>query len=219
MRCAQCYRPVKPVIVCDIDGTLGDYHTHFGNFVRVYWNLPQYEVPPQWDGSGEFEEFLGITKVQYREAKLAYRQGGNKRSLPIYEGVKQALDSFRERGAEVWIATTRPWQRLDNIDPDTREWLRRNDLTVDGLLFGDDKYRQISEAVDPSSIVAVIEDLPEQYDIASGLGLPVMLRENHHNRFMLYEKDWVSGTLDQCWVWAGQRLKTWQARNEKIGFQ
>lgn len=216
VRCAQCYRPVRPVAVFDIDGTLGDYHRHFARFARLYFGLMEYELEPIWNGEGNFEDFLQLTREQYREAKLAYRQGGNKRWLPIYPEVRDIFRTLYGLRCEIWIATTRPWQRLDNIDPDTREWLRREQLTIDGLLFGDDKYSQLLEAVDVGRVVAVVEDLPEQFDRAEDLGLPVIMRENHHNRATGLNRT-PSGSLAACGSWVVERLEEWTIRNERIG--
>lgn len=211
MRCSQCSNPVKPIVVFDIDGTLGDYHGHFTQFCERYWNLDIGGHP--YTGIVEFECWLGITKEQYREAKLAYRQGGNKRWMPCYAESAEVVREARKL-AEVWICTTRPWQRLDNVDPDTREWLRRNEIEVDGLLYGDGKYFQLCETVDPARIAAVVEDLPEQFGIARTLGLPVILRENHHN----YDtgKSLVPrGNLVTCGAWAVAKAESWIERHKE----
>lgn len=179
MLCQSCSSTVKPVFVSDIDGTLGDYHMAFPEFACRYHNMP---LPVMaWDGSGEMEDYLGMTKQQYRDAKLAYRQGGNKRWMPVYAGASEMLRDVRRAGGEVWLATTRPWQRLDNIDPDTREWLRRNEMEYDGLLYSEDKYRQLAEQIDIKRVIAVYDDLPEMYDAAAEVGMPAILRENAHN--------------------------------------
>lgn len=207
-QCTKCSKKVRPIVACDIDGTLGDYHGHFRWFVSKYWNMPNILGTESWNGQGEFEEWLGITKQQYREAKLAYRQGGMKRWMPLYPGAKEMLRDIRSLGAEVWIATTRPWQRLDNIDPDTRFWLEIHGIEIDGLLYGEDKYRQLCEAVDKDRVAAVIDDLPEQYEVASSLGLPVMLRDNIHNA-TIGENCAQRGTLPLCRHWALWKVRMW----------
>lgn len=208
-RCSSCSKKVKPIVACDIDGTLGDYHGHFHWFCSKYFARPglTYHQDP-WNGEGDFEDYLGLTRVEYREAKLAYRQGGMKRWMPLYPGAKEMIRELRSMGAEVWIATTRPWQRLDNIDPDTRFWLEIHGIEIDGLLYGEDKYRQLCEAVDKERVAAVIDDLPEQYEIAAGFGLPVMLRNNHHNS-TTGQNCQHRGTLGVCRHWALWKVRMW----------
>lgn len=185
MRCSDCGREIKPVVAFDIDGTLGDYHTHFVRFCVKYFGRP---FPCGYDGTCDFEDYLGLTRTEYRAAKLAYRQGGLKRSLPEFPGARGLVRRIRLR-SEVWIATTRPWQRLDNIDPDTVEWLRRTDIQFDGMLFGDDKYDQLVTIVEPTRIVAVVDDLPEQIQYAEKLGLNAYQIGRRHNESTLnYEQ-------------------------------
>src|SRR5687768_1006943 len=147
MLCTRCNTKVRPVVSWDLDGVLGDYHGHFTDFCKKYWKHAMSWPNAPYDGSIEFEEWLGLTKIEYREAKLAYRQGGWKRWMPAYPFASEAVRTVNLAGCEIWIATSRPWQRHDNIDPDTREWLRRNNISYDGLLYGDDKYGQLCEAV------------------------------------------------------------------------
>ncbi len=180
MKCTDCSRVMKPVVAVDIDGTLGNYHGHLYDFVLSYFGLG-YGRETLWDGTGNYEDWIGITQEQYREAKLAFRQGGMKRTMHCYDGAPQIVKNFRSAGAEVWITTTRPWNRLDSVDPDTREWLRRNNIEFDHLLYGDEKYQDLVNIVGQYRICAVVDDLPEQFDIARNLSLPVIQRENYHN--------------------------------------
>jgi hypothetical protein len=215
MRCTGCSQNIRPVVAVDIDGTLGDYHSHFTDFCYLYFGWERdrlLDVP--WNGFSNFEDWLGLDRVKYREAKLAYRQGGNKRWLPLYEDAPEVMAGIRQSGAEIWIATTRPWQRLDNIDPDTQEWLRRHGIPYDHMLYGDDKYAQLISCVDPERIVAVIEDLPEQWERAKGLNLPVILRANHHNQ-ATGTKITPQGTLVACGLWAVENVLEWRTQHER----
>lgn len=208
------------MVALDIDGTLADYHGSFQKFCITYFNMEdtfpyrnEMGAPLPWDGTGEFEDFLCLSKSQYREAKLAYRQGGNKRWLPAYPGAAAMVSDLRSIGAEVWIATTRPWQRLDNIDPDTREWMRRNGIEVDGMLYGDDKYDQLVDHLDHGRVVGVIDDLPVQFETAQKLGLPVMLRENYHNA-ATGENCVPRGSLSMCGQWLRKQVLDFLERQQ-----
>lgn len=182
MLCSDCHKEIKPVVVLDIDGTLGDYHGHFHNFAEAYEGRG---LDMGYDGSCELHEWYSMTLTHYREVKLAYRQGGMKRSMPAFAGAHHLASEVQAAGAEVWIATTRPYLRLDNIDPDTREWLDRNGIKYNGLLYGDDKYAKLIEIVDSQRIVAVLDDLPEMCVAAYeriGPNVP-LLRVAEHNEY------------------------------------
>lgn len=179
MRCSECSVVIRPVVAVDIDGTLGDYHGHLHAFAEQYL---QRELPDTYAGVGEFGDGLGLSKHLHRQVKLAYRQGGMKRSMPIWPGAQELVQGLHEAGAEVWMTTTRPWMRLDNVDPDTRFWLDHHDIHYDALLYDEDKYRVLLDAVDRNRVVAVVDDLPEQFGRAEQLGLPVLHRWTRWNR-------------------------------------
>jgi hypothetical protein len=171
----------KPIIACDIDGTVGDYHKHFTRFAEQ-WTGRTMPGPQDINPGLPLHKHLGMSKATYRECKLAYRQGGMKRSMPVYPGSPEAIRDWRKMGSEVWITTTRPYLRLDNIDPDTRHFLRRNGIQYDGILYGADKYRKLVSIVGADRIIMVLDDLPEMIDQAQGLGLPTFMKDQPYNQ-------------------------------------
>lgn len=192
-----------PIFALDIDGTLGDYHRHFLWFAERWLDKEMPDAKeinpgmPLW-------KFMGVTRARYREVKLAYRQGGLKRWMPAYDGASDLTYAIKRERAEVWICTTRPYLRLDNIDPDTREWLRRNDIQYDAVLFGEDKYRELSrQAGSPRTrngrVVAVFDDLPEQAAKAVRLGFRTYLRDQPYNRHEAADRIQFAGRVYGCW--------------------
>jgi hypothetical protein len=184
----------KPVVGLDIDGTLGDYHGHFLRFAAEWLGRTEESCgecggPWPWFGLTEdthglpLYKVMGVTKAKYRECKLAYRQGGLKRSMPAYAHVREMSAQLHSEGVEVWITTTRPYLRLDNIDPDTREWLGRNRITYDFVIYGRDKWKQLIANVGKENIIIVADDLPEEYDKAKALGLWPLLRDQPYNHY------------------------------------
>lgn len=169
-----------PIVACDIDGTLGDYHTHFLNFAQEWYGRDMPD-PKDINPGLPLHKFMGTSKATYRQCKLAYRQGGLKRSIPAYDFASGVSREVRKAGAEFWICTTRPYLRLDNVDPDTRHWLRRNGIQYDAVLWGPHKYRDLAKAIDPSRVVAVLDDLPEMVEQALNLGLNAYIRDQPYN--------------------------------------
>ncbi len=175
MLCSSCSKNIRPVVAVDIDGTLGDYHGHFIRFACEWLGTDQLEKLLEgsllgYDGTYPFSvfccELFGIDLETYRKIKLAYRQGGMKRSMPVFNRAQEAINRIFFAGAEVWLTTTRPYLSLDNIVPDTVEWCRRNNIDYEGMLFDEDKYSQLAERVHSDRVVAIIDDLPEMCQAA-----------------------------------------------------
>lgn len=195
MKCTTCNTRIRPVVSLDVDGTLGEYHYFFGKFAWRYWDKKEMGAP--WRGDGEFEDYLGLTKAEYREAKMAYRQGGMKRIQPVDPDAVRISHIAASLGAEVWITTTRPWKRLDNIDPDTQWWLDRAGIYYDHLLYDENKYHILRDRVTTERVAFVLEDLPDQYCHAKDLfGAAAHLIERDHNRW--WRQGWGGESLQSC---------------------
>lgn len=198
----------RPIVALDIDGTLAYWHEHLLWFAGHYLGR---ELPDRYMGKQPFFREMGISKRTYREVKLAFRQSGLKRSMPIRDGAPSLPRALRGAGAEVWLCTTRPYLRLDNIDPDTREFLRRNGIKFDGVLFGEHKYSDLVKVVGKDRIVAVLDDLPEQCHRAASLGLPVWLAGRDYNT-AAREVFPAIDTLEEAGQYFTQLVKEWIGR-------
>jgi hypothetical protein len=197
----------KPIIALDIDGTLGDYHGHFTRFAEQWCGRPMPDPAANTSGVPLYH-WLGMSKSTYRQCKLAYRQGGLKRSMPCYPHAAEMCYSLR-RKAKVWICTTRPYLRLDNIDPDTRHWLRRNHITFDGVLFGHQKYRDLVKIVGPENVAAVFDDLPEMIAVARQVKVPAFIRTQPYNlNFITADR---VDNIEQMWARANNCISSWRA--------
>ena len=180
MLCTSCSKTVRPVVALDIDGTLAKYHQAFVEFLELYFGR---SFPGNWDGRGNWENYLGIERTQYQDAKLAFRQGGFHRWMLAHQGIDDVINAIRQSHAELWVTTTRPYLRLDAVDPDTQEWLLRNSVPFDHLLYDDEKYRKLAQQVSSDRVVLVLEDLPLQYENAAvelGHDIPLLVERMHN---------------------------------------
>lgn len=169
----------KPIVALDVDGTIAQYHDHFIRFAREWSGR---EIPLGYDGVGPFASWCGMSKATYRQCKLAYRQGGLKRSMPTYPHARELTVGLRKAGGAVIICTTRPYLHLSNVEPDTMHWLRRNGIQFDGVIIGEHKYRQLVKTVpDRKAIVMVVEDQQDQIQVAKRLGLFTVRAVRPHN--------------------------------------
>lgn len=223
MKCTNCSRRIKPVVALDVDGTLAMYHSALVAFIIDYTGFaPGPAVPTPGINTdrigGDFGDWVcfawQLDRKTYREIKLAFRQGGQKRFMPVYEGAPELAAACVEEGAEIWVTTARPYLRLDNVDPDTREWLRRNEIAYDYVVYGEDKYDRLAELVDPERVVAVLDDLPEMYDQAVhafGPDVPI-LRQTAWNRGA---EDHAT-SVDNLWdarALVVRSIQNWTAKN------
>lgn len=196
MLCTHCLNEIKPVVCLDVDGTMGNYHGHFLKFAIGYLGYDDDALAFNYRGDVPLHVHLGISLETYRTVKLAFRQGGMKRTMPVMPSAASLAKMVRKNGAELWITTTRPYLRLDNIDPDTREWLRRNDIPYDYIFYDEHKYVKLLELVDADRIVAVLDDEMEQVMEAKEVGLPAILRRTPYNSAVPLTP---APTLRWCW--------------------
>lgn len=225
MLCTACSTVIKPVVAIDIDGTLGDYHAHLIRFAEAYMGMPigsvaQHQRP--YEGGEKFSAWFcrewGMDLTTFRQIKLAYRQGGQKRSMPPYTGCNVLVNSLRRAGVEVWLTTTRPYLRLDNIDPDTRFWLAKHGIEFDGILYDEDKYKVLAERIAPSRVVSVLDDLSEQCEWAAevfGDEVPIV-RATVYNREASRSYRYVTALPEALSVIQND-VRQWQDQHGKVG--
>lgn len=202
--------PFAPVIALDIDGTSGDYHGHFTHFIEAWTGKPMPD-PTAYTGGVPFHKHLGVSRATYNQAKLAYRQGGLKRSMPAYDRIGEFTKYVRRQGVQVWICTTRPYLRLDNIDPDTRHWIRRNGLQHDAVLYGQHKYRDLVKAVGSDRVLCVFDDLPEMISQALDVGLRAYMRMQPYNNWFNRNGNWGRiSSVDDMFLVFEYELEVWR---------
>lgn len=195
---------VKPVVALDIDGTLGDYHGHFLKFAQGWYGRTMPD-PSDINPGLPLHKFMNTSKATYRQCKLAFRQGGLERSMPVYDGATELTVALRKCGVELWLCTTRPYLKLDTQSPNTLHWLRRNKIQYDHLLSGPHKYRDLVKQIgEPGRVVAVLDDLPSMYDQAESIGLPSILRSQpynqHHSDAPMVDDLWDAKETILAWL-------------------
>lgn len=214
MKCTNCSHDVRPVVALDIDNTLADWTGAFISFLADYTEMHPREVARwrQYNGETEFSDWLQIDKKEYQAAKLAFRAGGFKRWMPAFPGAQRLAAAAWGAGCEVWVTTTRPWMRMDSVDPDTREWLHRNSIPYHHLMFDEEKYMELIRRVEAERVVFVLDDQVDQLREAWSFRLPSVLRETRWNRGV----SWAGprcATLAHATSVMRENLEQWRLRN------
>lgn len=211
MRCTECNKEVRPVVAIDIDGTTGMYHKHFLEFAAAYLNEDL--LGDFYMGEEPFKEWFcrkfDCSYDTWHDIKLAYRQGGMKRTMPVYPGAAQLAHNIMRR-AELWVTTTRPYIRHDNVDPDTREWLRRNRIPFDYLIYDGHKYAKLSDLVGSDRVCAVLDDLTEEVEearILFGRDVAIHRITSYNARVAL---DPNASSLEMAWLMIRDRIERWE---------
>jgi hypothetical protein len=216
MLCSRCSEKIRPIVACDIDGVLGNYHSHFHKFMAGYLGLTPSQLGRLngFDGTishREWMEACGVSTEEFRAIKLAYRQGSQKRTMPPFLGAVETLKRLKANTSiELWLTTTRPYLRLDNIDPDTRYWVEKFSIPFDYMLYDEYKYPKLAERVDPHRVVAVIDDEEEMLRQAGdsfGSNVPIQYRTNFNMGV-----DWTpfaTGGRD-LWMAVKERVEQWE---------
>lgn len=201
---------IKPVVALDLDGTLGDYHGHFLRFAAD-WYGREMPDPTEINPGLPLHKFMRTSKATYRQCKLAYRQGGLERSMPVYDGANELCRSIRQAGAELWLCTTRPYLKHDTQSPNTIHWLRRNGIQYDYMLSGPHKYRDLAKQVGTKRLVCVMDDLPEMIVQATSLGMDGVIRDQPYNKHF----SWHLRAMDMYDAQEGimRLLKIWRDKN------
>lgn len=78
--------------------------------------------------------------------------------MPVVDGASELTTSLRRRGAIVVLCTTRPYLSLEGVDEDTRHWASRSKVAHDFIIWGENKYRDLSRF--GSRVVGVLDDEP-----------------------------------------------------------
>jgi phosphoglycolate phosphatase-like HAD superfamily hydrolase len=199
-----------PIVAIDVDGTLGDYHGHFLRFAAD-WYGREMPDPAEINPGLPLHKFMRTSKATYRQCKLAYRQGGLERSMPVYDGANELCRSVRKAGAELWLCTTRPYLKYDQLYKDTLHWLRRHRIPYDAVIHGPNKYRDLVRTVARDRVAAVLDDLPELITQADTIGLDTILRDQPYNSHFYHP--WRVCDMEEAEYVILLHIKKWKENN------
>jgi NTP pyrophosphatase (non-canonical NTP hydrolase) len=100
----------------------------------------------------------GLTIVEQEGIKKDFRRGGGFRDLPMVEGAQDGLAELRRMGYQIAFITARPYRHHKRLYADTVEWLKKNRIEYELLLFRRDKAEALVDHIFPARPVCFVED-------------------------------------------------------------
>lgn len=168
----------EAVVAIDIDGVLADYPRSFLDFINQELGT-QFTIAQVT--SYDIYGCLGIPPEVGLPIKNKYRETGQKRFIPVLPGAKEFLQRLREAGFTIVLITARPYEQYSRIYADTLEWLARNELPYDYLVFHEKKEEYLIDMVGKDAIRFFVDDVAGNANSVSTLGVPCYLVTRPYN--------------------------------------
>ena len=173
--------PGCPIIISDIDGTLGDYRSALATYLEVNYQL---KLPADDAQTLQFDSDMGLAYPVYHPLKEEFEEVGGYGRLPIYEDAFILLKSLNQwaKDLAIIVYTARPTSRYKHIWLDTYEWLEENGITPTQLHIGnEERVLLAAQLVKEGHNVIMLEDNPDIIRRASSTGLLVAGRLHPYN--------------------------------------
>lgn len=84
--------------------------------------------------------------VSWGPTEQEFAERGGVLEIPPLPGAAETLYWLKDLGYAIAVTTARKRHIIERLDHDTREWLRRNDMPYDCVLYGQDKAQTIKAA-------------------------------------------------------------------------
>jgi len=148
----------------DIDGVLADYPHYFLKYVRKYAKT---DLKVEDLNDYNLYQELGLPIELTKQLKHDFRQSGQLANVPLISGAKEMLDGLKNNGYSVVLLSSRPYKQYKRIFADTKEWLNKNDLYHDVIIWGEDKCSKLIREFGKDNVEFFVEDnLDNANDIA-----------------------------------------------------
>lgn len=154
----------REIVICDIDGVLGDYPYSFLEFVE------NEEKARGRDLSIDKVNVTCLDLYRYLSGKVSsddlkkykheYRSCGLSRKEKVLDGASDFLKSLKDQDYYIVLLTSRPFDKYKCLDLDTHVWLKENGLVFDMLLFDSKKRDKVNDLVNKTKVKFIVEDDP-----------------------------------------------------------
>lgn len=160
------------VIVSDLDGTGADYRAGF----EAWWGRTDEVKTLAVDLDNR------VPYMDYTASKDDFERTGGYANLPAYADWVSLIRGERNLGTGLLITTARPAHELKRIWGDTMQWLKRQNIEPDSIVFGrDERILELVNLGKRANMVVLLEDDATLALRAAHSGIHVMLRTQPYN--------------------------------------
>jgi hypothetical protein len=179
-----------PVVITDLDGTIGDWRKAF-----LMWVMDTHpeRLSDNIQDKGStlaIEVDLNLPYPVYVELKEEFEASGGYKHLPFYVDAVETLQELSKHDVCVMAYTARPAKQHGRIWSDTWAWLEKEGLhtVVRELRIGsEDRISRACALQEAGHKVLMLEDDPGLALRAVNAGIRVMLRSQPYNRGVSHE--------------------------------
>jgi len=137
----------RKIAILDIDGVLADYP---GDFID-YFN---YTLKSSHSTLDEVKK----DRETYERIKSSYRAYGRKKDMGVKQGAIEFTHKLSDLGYTIILLTARPYEKYLRIYQDTLQWLRKNDIKHDAIIWDREKAKYIIKNLKNNNVVFCVED-------------------------------------------------------------
>ena len=167
----------KKICYLDIDGVLNNYPECWLEFIRMKL-LPK---------DSRTEYILGdlnrakhnIPYQEYKDLKWEYRESGYKETIPPNPDASRLTSDLRKLGYHIVIITSRPVKEHPSLFKQTINWLQKNKIEFDDLIFDEDKHIAVLKRY--PHLIFGCEDHRYYANLVASWGYDMYLINNRYN--------------------------------------
>jgi len=159
------------IAAIDIDGVLAKFPEPFIEFTNK-------ELNTKFTDFEDLETTLDY--LTYENLKDRYRQSGIKANLPLTKNAVEFTNELRKRGYKIVMLSARPVEIYKRIYSDTLEWLNKNKIAYDAVMF--DKEKHIKIVREFPNLKFIVEDNRHNANKVARLNCKAFLLDNTYNQ-------------------------------------
>lgn len=167
----------------DIDGVLNCYPETWLDFLNL--NKDKTGVSARFTDLRQAKATLSYSV--YRELKKDYRESGFKESVDVRRDAVSIIDYLKNvKKYSIVIITSRPVHKHPSLFKQTVNWLDKNKIVYDDLIFSQNKHIEVLTRY--PHLKFGVEDHSYYANLVASWGYNMFLLKNRYNEGVLHER-------------------------------